>query len=233
MAKLTAKGLERRSEILAAADDYFREFGYEGTSLRMIAQQVNISCGHLEHYFGEKKDIIYELSDTMISNIWESSIDICRDWKDDPFIAYAFAVHWLFQICSHLPDIRLIMFEYLKNIDNHLVFSNRFADRYIGILDTDEADPDQIRTAVNMAFAAQISCLNQYDDRSFTDAVARRTSEEHIRIMCLLQHKEIEEAERISKLVWDTINEYTIERLIRPFTKTYRWYVIENHPFKY
>ena len=199
----------------------------------MIAQKVNISCGHLEHYFGEKKDLIHELSDMLIDNIWDSSKEICGDGEDDPFITYAFAVHWLFLTCSRLPDVSRLIFEYLKNLDNQLAFSNRFAEHYTGILDPDETDPGPIRTAVNMAFAAQFCSLQKYDGRNFTDSVARRTSEEHLRIICLLQHKDLEEAESISKLACDKIDEYTAERLTKPFAKTYRWYVIEKHAFKY
>lgn len=232
MATLTAKGLERRGEILAAADDLFRELGYEKTTMRMIAQQVHISCGHLEHYFGEKKNLIYELSETMIGNIWEKSKDICKEWEDDPFITYAFAVHWLFLICSHLPDLRRITFEYMKNLDNQLAFSNRFAEHYIDSLELDEDSKPHICTAVNMAFAAQLCYLHQYDDQSFSDEIARKTSDEHVRIMCLLQHKDSEEADRISALVCDKIDGFTVEKLTKPFSKTYRWYVTENHPFK-
>ena len=232
MATLTAKGLERRGEILAAADELFRELGYENTTLRMIAKQVHISCGHLEHYFGEKKDLIYALIDTMIGNIWEQSKSICSEWEDDPFVTYAFAVHWLFLICSHLQDVRHITFEYMKNLDNQLAFSERFARYYIDSLDFDEDSKARIRTMVNMAFAAQLCSLHQYDDQSFSDEIAQRSSDEHVRIMCLLQHKDLDEADRISSLVYEKIDEFTIEKLTKPFSKTYRWYVIENHPFK-
>ncbi len=233
MATLTAKGLERRNDILAAADELFRKNGYENTTLRMIAQEVHISCGHLEHYFKEKKDLIYNLSEILIQNIWDTSILICRDWEDDPYVIYAFAVHWLFLVCSHLPDVRHITFEYVKYLDNQLAFSERFARHFIEILDSDETDTARIQTAVNMSFSAQLCCLQRYNDQSFSDEIARQTSYDHIRILFLLLGHSTERAEQISLLVCEKIDSYTIERLTKPFSKTYRWYQIEGHSFEF
>ena len=233
MATLTAKGLEKRNEILAAADDLFREHGYESTTMRMIAQQVHISCGHLEHYFREKKRLIYELSEIMIDNIWEKSSAICSEWVEEPLIAGAFAVHWLFLICSHLPDLRHITFEYIKNLDNQLVFSECCARHYTDDMKLDEVSKARFHSVVKMAFAAQYCALLQYDDQSFSDEIARRTSDEHVQIVCMLLNKDKEEAARINRLVNDKINEYTIEKLTKPFAKSYRWYVLEGHPFTY
>lgn len=232
MARLTAKGLEKRGEILAVTDELFRKLGYENTTLRMIANEVNISCGHLEHYFREKKDLIEELSDIFIDGTWNMSKELCDEWKEDPFITYAFAVHLLFLVCSHLPDVRRITIEYAKSLDNQLSFSKRFARHYTDTLDIDEENKARVCTAVSMAFAAQYCALHQYDDQSFSDEVARRTSEEHVRIMCILDQRDKEEADRISSMVCNKIDEYTIERLSKPFTKTYRWYMIEGHPFE-
>ena len=235
MAVLTVKGLQRQKEILAAADELFREYGYENTTLRMIAQEVGISCGHLEHYFKEKKDLLNALAELMIKNLWDIGTEVCRELGEDSYIRYAFAVHLLFQICSYLPDIKKITLEYVKHHDNQLDFSGLFGEQFLkrfGDEPVDDTAAARIRTAVNMAFAAQICCVQLIDDESFTSEVANRTSADHIRILFLLLKKDLDEAERISKAVSEKIKEFTTARLAVPFTKTYRWYVIEENNFR-
>ncbi len=234
MAVLTAKGLQRQKDILAAADDLFRQNGYDNTTLRMIAQSVGISCGHLEHYFKEKKDLLNSLSEILIQNLWKAGEKICSEEESTPFTKYIAAVHLLFLVCSKLPDLKQVMFEYVKNHDNQMEFSKLFSQKFLEDLGDEKrnATDEQIRIAVDMAFAAQLCCVNELDEEKFTDEMAKKTSTDHIKILFLLLGKNVKEAEKICAEVNEKIEICNIDKITRPFTKSYRWYVIEENEFE-
>ncbi|MGF3056815.1 TetR/AcrR family transcriptional regulator [Microbacterium sp. YY-01] len=52
-----AKGIARREEILETALDVVAQRGYEGTSLKHIAEGVGVSPATLLHYFDTKEDL--------------------------------------------------------------------------------------------------------------------------------------------------------------------------------
>lgn len=53
--------VDRRELILAAATRRFAEFGFEATTVRQIADDVNILSGSLYHHFATKEDILEEI----------------------------------------------------------------------------------------------------------------------------------------------------------------------------
>lgn len=228
----TAKGEEKRNEILAIADEMFRKNGYDQTTLRMIAGKAGISTGHLVHYFSEKKQIMYALSDLMIRNIWDNTEVICLEWAEDPFILYSFAVHWHFLICSHLEDIRIVMEEFERDFENQRAFSERFADRFIQFLEKRgmKYDRKTIRTAICMAFAAHV-CYLSMDDKPYNDEVAMETSDNHILMFYMQAGKTRKAAEKANLLAKQKIETFTVERIVKPFSLTYRDYVLDGKSF--
>jgi AcrR family transcriptional regulator len=42
--------VSKRDEILSAAQELFAEFGYAGTTMRMIAQRAGVAFGLVSHY---------------------------------------------------------------------------------------------------------------------------------------------------------------------------------------
>lgn len=50
--------VDRREEILAAAARRFAEYGFEATTVRQIADDVNILSGSLYHHFATKEDML-------------------------------------------------------------------------------------------------------------------------------------------------------------------------------
>jgi AcrR family transcriptional regulator len=52
-----AADLDNRSRLLQAATDAFAEFGYEGTSLRTIADTAHVSFQLIAYYFGSKEEL--------------------------------------------------------------------------------------------------------------------------------------------------------------------------------
>ncbi len=53
----------RREQILDAATDCFREYGFHGTSISNISKAANMSVGHIYHYFENKEAIIAAIVD--------------------------------------------------------------------------------------------------------------------------------------------------------------------------
>ncbi|RAX46182.1 TetR family transcriptional regulator [Arthrobacter sp. AQ5-06] len=56
-----AKGVAKREEILRTALDVFAIQGYRGTSLRELAEAVNLSQAGVLHYFDSKEELFAEI----------------------------------------------------------------------------------------------------------------------------------------------------------------------------
>lgn len=65
--------MSKRDEILAAAQALFAEYGYAGTTMRMIAERAGVAFGLVSHYFGNKENLFlvagHEMIDAMLAVI--------------------------------------------------------------------------------------------------------------------------------------------------------------------
>jgi AcrR family transcriptional regulator len=65
--------VNKRDEILAAAQALFAEYGYAGTTMRMIAERAGVAFGLVSHYFGNKEKLFlvagHEMIDAMLLGI--------------------------------------------------------------------------------------------------------------------------------------------------------------------
>lgn len=59
--KPKGEGHERRAEILSAAERVFVEHGYEGATIRKIAEEVGLSSTALYMHFSDKASILHEI----------------------------------------------------------------------------------------------------------------------------------------------------------------------------
>lgn len=59
--KAKGEGHARRAEILAAAERLFVELGYEGATIRRIADEVGLSSTALYMHFADKSEILHEI----------------------------------------------------------------------------------------------------------------------------------------------------------------------------
>jgi len=67
---------DRREQILSAAARLFAEFGFETTSVRQIADQVNILPGSLYHHFATKEDMLHAILREPLERITKSHLDL-------------------------------------------------------------------------------------------------------------------------------------------------------------
>ena len=68
----------RRDEILRAAARLFAEFGYESTSVRQIAREVNILSGSLYHHFSTKEEMLHEILSRAVVPITAETVRIAQ-----------------------------------------------------------------------------------------------------------------------------------------------------------
>lgn len=71
--KPKGEGHARRAEILAAAERIFVEHGYEGATIRKIADDVGLSSTALYMHFSEKSEILHEICSRAFSALLEAN----------------------------------------------------------------------------------------------------------------------------------------------------------------
>ncbi len=98
--KPKGEGHARRAEILAAAERIFVEHGYEGATIRKIADEVGLSSTALYMHFAEKGAILHEICRGAFSTLMEANDEILAEPADPEarlrrmlraYIAFGFA----------------------------------------------------------------------------------------------------------------------------------------------
>jgi AcrR family transcriptional regulator len=69
---------DRRAEILAVATRRFAELGFEATTVRQIADDVNILSGSLYHHFATKDDMLHEIVRDAVLQMRDNTIRIAE-----------------------------------------------------------------------------------------------------------------------------------------------------------
>lgn len=67
---------DRRAEILAVATRRFAEHGFESTTVRQIADDVNILSGSLYHHFATKDDMLHEIVRDAVLQMRDNAVRI-------------------------------------------------------------------------------------------------------------------------------------------------------------
>jgi AcrR family transcriptional regulator len=80
--KAKGDGHLRRGEILSAAERIFVEYGYEGATIRKIADEVGVSSTALYMHFRDKNEILVEIcSDTVSRMIAANEALLAKDME--------------------------------------------------------------------------------------------------------------------------------------------------------
>ncbi len=74
--KPKGEGHARRAEILAAAERIFVEHGYEGATIRKIADEVGLSSTALYMHFADKGEILQEICRQAFSALMEHHVEV-------------------------------------------------------------------------------------------------------------------------------------------------------------
>ncbi|HJA61701.1 MULTISPECIES: TetR/AcrR family transcriptional regulator [unclassified Brevibacterium] len=84
-----------RNNILRSARDTFADKGFDGASIRDIAQTAGLSLSALYYYFPSKQEALYELVHTAYSWYIEHSRAVIAEVDDDPVDQLTVAVRYL------------------------------------------------------------------------------------------------------------------------------------------
>jgi AcrR family transcriptional regulator len=74
--KPKGEGHARRGEILAAAERIFIDCGYEGATIRKIADEVGVSSTALYMHFRDKSEILHEICKTAFDRLLKADLAI-------------------------------------------------------------------------------------------------------------------------------------------------------------
>jgi AcrR family transcriptional regulator len=74
--KAKGSGYLRRGEIIEAAGRIFLECGYEGATIRKIADAVGVSSTALYMHFSDKSEILVEIAETAFSQLLAQNTEI-------------------------------------------------------------------------------------------------------------------------------------------------------------
>jgi AcrR family transcriptional regulator len=80
--KAKGDGHLRRAEILSAAERIFVECGYEGATIRRIADEVGVSSTALYMHFRDKSEILVEISAQMVQRVIDANSQLIATEMD-------------------------------------------------------------------------------------------------------------------------------------------------------
>jgi AcrR family transcriptional regulator len=232
MQELTEKGQHKRDEILAAADTLFRKHGYKNMTLRMLAGEINIRPGHLNHYFRKKEDVWEALFNDFTGKIWRYSREIFVP-SEEPLTVYAFAHCWFFLTALSLPDLKMLTLECSRLPEIQKGFVRIFASYFISSIKNSSYHftSKYLLSAISAAQAAHFSLMHDDADELGAELILRN-SQIHMRLLCMLLGLSDLVAEKVNDYVRNELSKFSVEDIVAPFKRDYRWYEIEFNTFK-
>ena len=76
---------DKQIQIISAAEKLFSNHGYDGTSVRDIAEQAGINIAMISYYFGSKEKLIQAIFEERTRHLTEKIDDLLHDSKLLPF----------------------------------------------------------------------------------------------------------------------------------------------------
>jgi AcrR family transcriptional regulator len=116
--------LDNRARLLRAATDAFAEHGYEGASLRAIAQNAGVSFQLITHYFGTKTEL------------WLATVDYLHEryFETGKGLGFNTAGNTLAQFHNHL---RLLLTDILQRPQLRKIWVQEYlagSDRFVNVI---------------------------------------------------------------------------------------------------
>ena len=112
----TAADVDNRSRLLHAATDAFAEFGYEGASLRAIADTAGVSFQLIAYYFGSKEELWIATVDFLFERYLETGKGLGFTSSGNPAEQFHNHLRLLLTDMLQRPQLRKIWIqEYLAN----------------------------------------------------------------------------------------------------------------------
>ena len=124
--------VERQDRIMLAARKLFAEQGYDGTTLRQIAEDAGLGLGTLFNYISDKRDLIYLVFNQEVSVVTDVTLAAPRPWQTfnekilsmiEPFFRFfgsepVLSRILLSEVLQHTPGFHLA--EYMRNRNRYI-----------------------------------------------------------------------------------------------------------------
>jgi AcrR family transcriptional regulator len=74
--------VDKREHILDTAENLFGEFGYEGTSTRLLAKEAGVNVAMISYYFGSKEKLFEALVERRTNLTYEQLTSVAKEETD-------------------------------------------------------------------------------------------------------------------------------------------------------
>ncbi len=102
---------DRRGRILAAAKKRFAEFGFNATTVRQIADDVQIMSGSLYHHFATKEEMLGEIVRDPVLRLRDCSIAIAASKVDAELRLAAMILAYLAELTEYSSEHAILFHE--------------------------------------------------------------------------------------------------------------------------
>jgi len=141
------KGERRKQQIISTAKEMFMDKGFQSTHIGQVCEKLNIARGTVYQYFSNKKEILYNLLDTVIEEIEEIfDVEDLRDFikttpgKEETMDFVRNRVKTSISILINEPIVIKLLFKDIMGIDEEVIDRVNVSVAKIMNVITDEID---------------------------------------------------------------------------------------------
>ncbi len=129
-----SKGNKTKDSILSYAKEVFYEYGYKNSLVKTIAKNAGISLGNLTYYFNKKDDIVKEIYEQFISDIYDF-ID-SNTTEEDALQKYCNFIVIIYSIILSDEKNKRFYSEVILNKSNYRILHELMRNYYRQIIDS-------------------------------------------------------------------------------------------------
>jgi len=125
---MPAKGQKRKQQIIDTAKDMFIQNGFQSTHIGQVCEKLNIARGTVYQYFGNKREILYAILETVEEKIEDVlDVDDLRDLlktNPQPKMVLKFVMERMFGCINAIinePIVIKLIYKDIVGIDEEVV----------------------------------------------------------------------------------------------------------------
>ncbi len=111
--------ISAKERILNAATELFASKGFDGTSVRDIAEKVGLSVPGMFHYFPSKEEILYEIMTDFMDNAYKKIMEVYRADMDPIEKLSEICKFYVEQYAGHKHQLTILISERKSLISEH------------------------------------------------------------------------------------------------------------------
>lgn len=121
---ISPKGLRMKQKVLSASAKLFLEYGYAGTSSKMVSKMLGISNGSPFFHYGNKEGVLLDLVKRMFTGQFQVAGDLSAQ-TEDPLLLYGVETALQMHIAEQSEPLRdLYVSAYTLPLTSQYIFSN-------------------------------------------------------------------------------------------------------------